>query len=212
MALAESALIDLSVFPEGWTEIPVDDATEEESAEDEEYERQVDECLGVDSDDDAESDLLEAREAQSGEFVNEEASTQPSVEHLVTVADDEAMAIRAMERAGTEGAAACLQETLQAFFDSDPEFSEDVGGVELGDVTVSRTDAGDDPTARVGYRIDIPLSLGDETFVQYLEIVYQRQGRALSQLQLASFAVPFPEEGLVSLSDDVVIRLATIGS
>lgn len=211
MALAESALIDLSVFPDGWTEIPVDEETADEAADDDEYERQVDECLGIDGDD-GESDLLESREARSGEFVNETSQTQPSVEHLVTVADDEAMAVRAMERVGTEGAAACLQETLQAFFDADPDFQDDGSGIELGELAVTRIEFDNDPTLRVGYRIEIPLTLEDETFVQYLEVVYQRQGRALSQLQLASFSTPFPEEGFVSLSDDVVIRLATIGS
>lgn len=205
IALAESALINGSLFPDGWTETPP--VEEEESEQDEEFSRRVDECLGIEESD--ESDILEAREAKSGEF-EREGDAPASVEHRVTVADDEAMALRAMERAATDGADACLEETLQAFFATDPDFQPG-DGIELGDLTVTRVDTDAPADERIAYRIELPLTFEQQAFVQYLEVLYQRQGRALSQLQFASFAVPFDEDGHAALSDEVDVRLAAIG-
>ena len=206
IALARSAVLDLSVFPEDWTEGPADD--EEESEEDQRFAARVDECLGVEGD--KVSDAFDDREVKSPEFVDIEDETQPSVDQEVVVADDEAMAIAAMAEVATEGADACLQESIQAFFEADPDFQDDESGIELGAVVVTRADLGVPLDERVAFVVEIPLTFNDETFVQYLEVLYQRQGRALSQLQLASFGVPFDRDGFEVLADEVDARLAAI--
>ncbi len=207
IALARTAVLDLSVFPEGWTEGPPDD--EEESEEDRLFAARVDECLGVEGD--KVSDAFDDREVVSPEFENIEDENQPSVEQEVVVADDEAMAIAAMAEVATEGADLCLQESIQAFFEADSDFQNDESGIELGEIAVSRADLGVPLDERVAFVVEIPLTFNDETFVQYLEVLYQRQGRSLSQLQLASFGVPFDRDGFDVLADEVDTRLAAIG-
>lgn len=206
VALARAAVLDLSIFPEGWTEGPADD--EEETEEDQRFAERVDECLGVEGE--KVSDAFDDREVKSPEFEDTDDETQPTVEQEVVVADDETMAVAAMAEVATEGADVCLQESIQAFFEADPDFQADQSGIELGRIVVTRSDLGVPLDERVAFVIEIPLTLGDETFVQYLEVLYQRQGRALSQLQLTSFGVPFDRQGFTVLADEVDARLAAI--
>ncbi len=203
--LASSALLDLSVFPEGWEATP---ATEDDEAENERFEDRVDECLGNEGD--RVSDLLEFRKATSPEFTGP-GDSSPSVEQQILIADDEAMAVKSMEDVGVEGADVCLEQVIQEFVESEAAADIEQDGVTLGDITVERIDLDAAADLIVGYVVGIPVEAPDgETASGYLVVLYQRSGRALSQLQLSSFGTVFDPQGIDMLTNEVIARLAAI--
>jgi hypothetical protein len=209
--LARAALLTIGDFPEGWVELPAEDSEESES--DAEFQRQFDVCLGVDGVDSV-RDQLDGREVETGEFTPDGGTT--SVTQEVLLADDEAMAIEAMLEVGVEGASICMQGTIQSFFESElannPEFAADFPvGMTIGDVTVERVESEIDPTVAVEYLTTIPLELDGDVALSMLDVVYFRQGRALSQLQFQSSDGPFDPEGVSFLGGRVLDNLQVIG-
>lgn len=203
--LASTALLDLAVFPDDWEATP---ATEDDEAENERFANRVDECLGNEGE--RVSDLLDQRKAKSPEFAGSGESS-PTVEQQIIIADDEAMAVTAMDDVGAEGADACLEQTIQEFFDVEAAADVEQDGVTLGDITVQRIELGAPADLIVGYVVEIPVEAPDgQTASGYLQVIYQRSGRALSQLQLSSFGTSFDPAGIEVLTDEVVARLAAI--
>ncbi len=77
---------------------------------------------------------------------------------------------------------------------------------------VTRTENEQNADLAVGVLLEIPLTIGEDTVSQFLELLYQRQGRALSELSFTSFGTPFARDGYAALSDETVADLAAIGS
>lgn len=203
--LASTALLDLAVFPDGWEAMP---ATEDDEAENERFGDRVDECLGNEGE--RVSDLLDQRKAKSLEFAGP-GDSSPSVEQQIIIADDEAMAVTAMQDVGAEGADACLEQTIQEFFDDEAAADVEQDGVTLGDITVERIELDAASDLIVGYLVEIPVEAPDgQTASGYLQVTYQRSGRALSQLQFSSFGTAFDPQLVAMLTNEVVARLATI--
>lgn len=206
--LARTALVTLDDFPDGWWEEPQDD--DEDDPETKAFEAQFDSCLGRD-DDERVGDDLEDLAVTTGDF-HPADDDSTSVAHEVVLAVDEATAITAMAEVAIDGAEPCLADVIQAFyvatFAEDPELA----AIGIGEVVVTRTETEREPDLAVGVLLEIPLTIGDETISQFLEILYQRQGRALSELSFSSFSAPFTRDGYTALSDEAVIGLATIGS
>lgn len=203
--LAESALLDLDVFPDGWEERP---ASDDDDAGNERFGDRVAECLGTD--DERVSELLEPREANSPEFAGP-GDSSPTVEHQVMVADDEAMAVKAMEDVAAIGADACLEQTMQEFFDEEAAADIEQDGVTIGDIAVERIEVEAPADLVVGYLVELPVQAGDgQTASGYLQVFYLRRGRALSQLRLSSFGTIFDPEGVRLLTGEVITRLDRI--
>ncbi|NNE12721.1 MAG: hypothetical protein HKN41_10830 [Ilumatobacter sp.] len=206
--LARTALITLDVFPEGWTEQP--DVTEVDDEIDVRFERRFDECLGRDGE--SLTDRLDDVEAESGDFTAP-GENAASVQHSVTLAPDPEVAIAAMSEIAVEGAAACLELVIQDFFTerlaADPEVPADL---RVGDVTIVEVDTGEAPDSSFGYEIEIPLELGEQRSSQFLELLFQRRGRALSSLQFSSFGSPFDRDGFAVLSQAAASNIEAIGA
>jgi len=208
MELARTALITLEDFPDGWVEEPDTDAEDDPATE--AFEEQFDACL--DRDDDARvGDDLEDLTVSTGDFHPAETDAT-SVSHEVVLAQDEATAIAAMAEVTIDGAEQCLAEVIRSFYVA--SFSEDpeLAAIDIGEVAVTRTENEREPDLAVGVLLEIPLTIGEDTINQFLEILYQRQGRALSELSFSSFGAPFSREGYTALSDEAAMSLETIGS
>ena len=156
-------------------------------------------------------DELDRLKVGTGDFhpADDDATT---VSHEVVLAPDVDTAIAAMAEVRIDGAQACLADVIGDFyrtvFTADPELA----GVGVGEVIVTRTENDRDPDVAVGVLLEVPLTIGDQTVSQFLELLYQRQGRALSELAFSSFGGRFGRDAYTALSDDVMVRLATIGN
>ena len=206
MELARTALITLDDFPDGWTEDP--DDPDDESPDTATFEAEFDECLG--RDDDRVGDDLEDLVVSTGDFhpIDQNA---PSVSHEVVLAPDEATAVAAMTEVVIDGAEPCLADVIQRFYVATFADDPDLAGIAVGEVVVTRTETERPDDVAVGVSMEIPLTLDGQDIDQFLEILYLRQGRALSELSFSSFGEPFSRDGYTILSDDVVIALAAIG-
>lgn len=207
-AAARTALITLSVFPDGWVEDPFEEEDDDDATS--EFEAEFDACLGRDGEDQV-GDEIDRLKVSTGDFhpADDDSTT---VSHEVVLAPDVDTALAAMAEVRIDGAEQCLADVIGSFyrasFADDPELA-DVG---IGDVIVTRTETDRDPDLMVGVLLEVPLTIGDQTVSQFLELLYQRQGRALSELSFSSFGGQFDRDGYTVLSDEAVIRLATIGN
>ena len=170
-AAAEQALLQLSDFPSGWTEQPIE--TTDEQAE---TQRKNAECIG--SDQPTTNDLGGAT-AKTGDFT---APSTDAVRNGVSFAASEDEAIAHMEALSGDTVADCFATvTGDAAKNLDLE-----NGAKVTDVTVAPlnvTAAGDDV---VGYRVTVVIELNNSTLDQYLDLVAVRVGRAVTSLQYQS--------------------------
>jgi hypothetical protein len=206
--VARTALISLAVFPDGWVEEP---ATEDgDDPDTDAFEAEFDECLDR-HDDERVGDELEELAVTTGDFhpVDDDATT---VSHEVVMATDESMAVAVMADVTIDGAESCLAGVVQSFYITIFADDPDLADITVGDVVVTRTEGDRSPDSTVGVMLEVPLTIGGDTVSQFLEILYQRDGRALSQLSFSSFGVPFDREGYDVLSEEVAVALARIGS
>lgn len=206
-ALARTALITIADFPDDWVETPADDDDDDPVTE--AFEDDFDACLGRDASDQI-GDLLERIEANTGDFhPAENDSTQ--VSHEVTLAPDEPTAIDRMAETDVSGAEDCIAGVIGDFYRAAAANDPELGGIEIGDVVVTRTETEREADLTNAALIEVDLLADGQTVPLYLEFLFQRQGRALSQLSFQSFGEPFSRDGYEVLSDQAVVRLATIG-
>lgn len=205
MEAARTVLITLDDFPDGWTEEPDDDEDDPDTAA---FEADFDECLG--RDDDRVGDELEHLVVATGDFHPVDESS-PSVSHEVVLAPDEARALEAMADVVVDGAETCLGDVIRRFYVESFADDPDLADIAIGEVRVGRTEVEQPADLTVGVLLEVPLTLDDQVVTQFLEILYQRRGRALSELSFSSFGEPFSRDGYAVLADEVAIGLEAVG-
>ena len=207
-AAARTALITLAVFPDGWVEDPFEEDDDDTTTS--EFEAQFDACLGRDGEDQV-GDEIDRLKVSTGDFhpADDDSTT---VSHEVVLAPDVETALAAMAEVRIDGAEQCLADVIGSFYRTSFADDPDLADVGIGEVIVTRTETDRDPDLMVGVLLEVPLTIGDQTVSQFLELLYQRQGRALSELSFSSFGGQFDRDGYTVLSDEAVIRLATIGN
>jgi len=155
--------------------------------------------------------VLEDLTVKTGDFhaADDDSTT---VSHEVVLAPDVDTAIAAMSEVTIDGAESCLAGVIKDFYEL--SFSQDptLTDIGVGEVIVTRTSSEQDADLAVGVLLEIPLTIGEDTVSQFLELLYQRQGRALSELFFSSFGTQFPRDGSAALSDEAVRGLAAIGT
>jgi hypothetical protein len=203
---ARTALITLSDFPDGWVEDPIEDDSDMGT---DAFEAEFDACLGRDDGPRA-GDELDRLKIGTGDFHTVDVDTT-TVSHEVVLAPDLKTALAVMSEVRIDGAETCLAAVIGDFYRATFADDPDLADVDVGDVIVTRTEQDRDPDIAVGVLLEVPLTIADQTVSQFLELLYQRQGRALSELSFASFGAPFSRDGYTVLSDEVTVRLATIG-
>lgn len=207
--LAATALIVFDDFAEGWQSNPA----APDDPDDERINALVAECAGVDpaliGD-----DVLGDRKAESPEFSSLDENF--TLEHTVGFAPDADTAALAIEQIGGEALPACYATATQALFMEEmanPDPDDPLPpGIDIGDVAfeVGDVSAFGLTGQAVWYHFSIPLTLDGQTFESHLDIVFLRNGAALSQVFMTGFGGPFPVEDIgpiVQLADS---RLAAI--
>lgn len=205
--LAGTALLTVDDFPDGWVESPTSGDDDDPTAD--RFEEEFDACLGRDPDQRL-GEELDRIAAQTGDF-HPPDDDSVNVSHEVALAGDEATATARMADVDVSGSEACVADVLLDFYVTLAETEPDLAGIDIGEIVVTRTELEFEPDQRVGVLIEIPLSVDGQSVSQFLEFVYQRDGRALSELTFSSFGQPFARDGYTALTARVADLLAAVG-
>lgn len=206
VTLAETALLTLDDFPEGWTATPQGP----DSEENDELDARVDDCLGLGPD--SVTRQIDDLDVESPEFESPDGSL--GVEHSVVVVADEATALQAMAEVTDPDVPGCLVKIFGEFFEeqmADPDQDDFPPGTELGEIYAQPLEIGAEPDVAGATRFVIPITDGDVTLTLVFETWYVRQGRALAQVEFRSVDDIFPIDGVESLIGTVAARLEPIG-
>ncbi len=206
--LAATALIVLEDFAEGWKSEPreVDD-------DDGRLIPLVAECAGVDAaliGDDVVGDRI----ARSPSFSSVDETF--TLEHTIGFAVDADTAALSITLIGGDALPACYAEATQIAFTEEftnPDPADSLPpGIELGEVGFEVGDASvfGLSAEAVWYHFDIPLTLGTDTIESHLDIVFLRNGAALSQVVMTGFGARFPVEDIGPIVQLADAKLATI--
>jgi hypothetical protein len=189
---AESMLLTLSDFPDGWR-------ANERAEEDEEADNAFRECVGADF-----SAFTVIGDAQSDGFATGETATASSE---AQVFESEQMAAEAVaDFAGAldgEEADACMTNWLGKFEDEDVEITR----AEVGELSFTPPPGVDDATA---WQVDVTIEgkAGSQaeglSVSAYVDIVQLRNGDATAEVTTSDIATPFDPE----LRDELVAAVA----
>ena len=191
--LAQSALLTLDDMPSGWTESPTDDDDEQDA----QTIQRISDCSGLDAALIGDEVLGESQ-AKSPEL--ESPDELASVKHTLGFAVDEATAIAAMTEIGDDALAPCYEEAMRTTFEeaavtTDPDDSLPEG-MTLADIAMERIDpkVTVDADEAVWYTATATLDFQGQQIEIYLDLLFSRTGRVLSQLEFDGTTTPFPAE------------------
>lgn len=207
--LAATALITFEDFAEGWTTNP----SEPDDPEDDRLDVLVAECAGVDAALIGD-DVLGDRKARSPEFSSLDETY--TLEHTVGFAPDAETAALAIEQIGGEALPACYASATQTLFMEEmanPDPTDPLPpGLEIGEVTYEVGDVSTFGLAgqAVWYHFAIPFTIDGQTIESHLDLVFLRNGAALSQVLMGGFGTPFPVEDIGPIVQLADTKLATI--
>lgn len=182
-AAAQAALLTLSDFPAGWSEVPdeVDDSNQ--GLLDRVYE-----CLGPD----AVELFNNETKTRTGNFID--PVDDSSVYQTVTLAPTVESAERYMTGGSADGVTGCLttvyREEIPELFASDQE----TAGIEVGEITVGALNVGEIGEGTFAYRITAPVSAQGFDVDIVSDFVAIRVGRSTTGLNFQSTFSPTPIE------------------
>ena len=189
---AESMLLTLSDFPDGWRE-------DEPADNDEESDEAFRECVGADF-----SAFTVIGDAESDDFAMGETATASSG---AEVFESEQMAAEAVaefaERLGSEVADTCMSEMFGAFQDEAVEIT----GAEIGELSFTPPPGVDDANA---WQVEVTIEgkAGSQaegiSVPVYVDLVQLRNGDATAEVTTSDIATPFDPE----LRDQLVAAVA----
>lgn len=193
---AEAALLTLSDFPAGWSEVPDDgDDSNQKLVE------QVRECLGPDA-----VELFNSEtKVGTGDFTD--PADDSRVGHVVTFAPTVESAEAYIAGGSADGVAECLtttyREGLAELFAED----EDLADAEVGEVTVGALNVGEVGDGNFAYRITAPISVEGFTLDIVADVVSVRVGRSVAGLNFLSQFDPTPIERITEYTSIAASRL-----
>lgn len=192
--LAQSALLTIDDMPTGWKESPVDD----DDAEDARNMQRIAECSGLDANLIGDGVLGDSK-AKSPEFDSPD-ELAATVKHTTGLATDEATATAAMAAIGDEKLAPCYEDAMRASFEEASTTSDSSAtlpdGMTLTDIAMERTEPPFEIDAddTVWYSATATLDYQGQAIDIYLDLVFTRTGRVLSQIEFDGTGTRFPED------------------
>ena len=188
-AAAEAALLVLTDFPAGWSEVPQAELTKDEEV----AQRRSAACFGID--DSSVADFGGAV-AETGDFAS---PTDEIVSQRVGLAPS---VIEAEERmAGLSGSEvpACYEDVVQDLVEErieNPPSPADAfpDGTTIGDVTVAGLNMSPVGDEMIAYRVTLPLNISGSAVELFTDLVAVRSGRGLASFEFQSELAPFPTE------------------
>ena len=173
-AAAEAALLTLSDFPAGWSEVP-----DEEDDSNQELLEQVYECLGPDA-----VELINSEtEAQTGSFTD--PVDESTVDEIVALAPTEESAEAYMAGGSADGVAECLTTAYREGVAELLADAEEMQGAELGEITVGALNVGEIGEDSFAYRITVPISVQGVNVDLFADFVAVRVGRSAAGLNFS---------------------------
>ena len=194
---AESSLLQLSDFPEGWRASTPDE-------EDTEGQEKFRACIGVDY-----SALTRTGDAQSRDFemLSEEASSQTSV------FEDAEQAETALDRfvSGISGAEVgdCVGDLLKESAPAENQEEFEVGEVEVGELNVTLPDVEQATAWQIA--VTLEFTSGEAAGLSpeiYIDQIHVREGDAIATLQTVDVLTPFDPELRDELLQTIADRLS----
>ncbi len=193
--LAEAALLTLDDLPAGYTATPRD--PDDTDAADEARLDSIAECAAVDRSLIGD-EVLGDTEAESDEFQSPEEIF--TLKQSVGFAADDETAIAAITAMGSDSLPDCYEQALTESFtnasgSADPSESLPPG-LTLTDLVMERIDSSAlfAPDEVVHYYVTVGFDFDGQPLELYLDLVFARQGRMLSQLEFDGEGVPFPPD------------------
>ena len=208
--LAQWALLTIDEMPEGWTETPYEPS---EDADDNDATAIIAECSGLDpiliSD-----DVLGDTKAKSGEFASPDESA--TVQHSVGFAPDEETATASILALGDESLPDCYVEALtqrlnDVIAGADPATSMPPG-VTITSVTVEPVSLSGilEEDEGVWYAGTIVLDYQGQPIESYVDLIWIRDGRSMTNLELGGDGAIFPDELIGPIASQAQAKLAAI--
>ncbi len=195
-AAAEAALLTLSDFPAGWSEVPDEEDTSNQKLLDRVYE-----CLGPDAVEMFNSET----EARTGNFTDPD--DESSVNQTVALAPTLESAEAYIAGASASGVAECLttvyREEIPALLSGEGMPAD----VEVGEITVGALNVGEIGQGTFAYRITAPVSSQGFTVDIVTDFVAVRAGRSVSGLNFQSTFDPTPIERITEYTTLAASRL-----
>jgi hypothetical protein len=195
-AAAEAALLTLSDFPAGWSEVP-----DEEDDSNQELLEQVYECLGPD----AVEVINSETEARTGSFTDpvDESTVQEVIALAPTVESAEAY----IAGGSADGVAECLTTAYREGIAQLLADAEEMEGAELGEITVGALNVGEVGEDSFAYRITVPISVQGLNVDLFTDFVAVRVGRSAAGLNFLSQFDPTAIERITEYTTLAASRL-----
>jgi hypothetical protein len=191
--LAQSALLTIDDMPTGWTQSPTDDDDEQDA----ENIQRISECSGLDAALIGDGVLGDTK-AKSPEFQSPDELA--SVKQTIGLAPDEETAVAAITAIGDDALAPCYEDAMRTTFEDAAVTTDPADtlpeGMTLSDITMQRIDP---PVAveaddAVWYSAKATLDYQAQPVEIYLDLLFTRTGRVLSQIEFDGTTAPFPED------------------
>jgi hypothetical protein len=199
-AAAEAALLTLSDFPAGWSEVPAEDDEEDDSSD--EMGERTKECFGSSTDTDIVSNETRAR---TGEFTD--PADDSTVTQGVSLGSTVELTEDYMAAGSADGVAACLTIVFREGYAELLEDAEEMQDAELGEITVGALNVGEVGEDTFAYRITIPITVQGFTVDFVFDLVAVRVGRSVSSLVFGSTFDPTPTERITEYTTLAASRL-----
>jgi hypothetical protein len=191
--LAQSALLTIDEMPTGWTESPTDDDDEQDA----ENIQRISECSGLDAELIGDGVLGDTK-AKSPEFQSPDELA--SLKQTIGLAPDEATAVAAITAIGDDALAPCYEDAMRTTFEDAAVTTDPADtlpeGMTLSDLAMQRIDPpvtveADDA---VWYSAKATLDYQGQSVEIYLDLLFTRTGRVLSQIEFDGTTAPFPPD------------------
>jgi hypothetical protein len=188
-AKAESMVLQLSDFPNGWRASPSEDT---QDGNEEFYE-----CLGVDF-----SEFTITGDANSQDFAMGESAEASSEAAVLQTAQDAALAMDEYSSGMTSQTAEdCVSDLLvRAIRENDPDQEYEIGEIDLGELGFTPPDIQEGRA----WQIAIPFEVQGVSETVYLELAFLRQGTAVATVETQDVSEPFDP----TLRDDLLEAVA----
>ncbi len=170
--VAEAALLTLSEFPAGWSEVPNADST----ASDEELDRLHAECLGGSLDEMVDT----GAQAETGTFTS--PSDGSTIAEVVALAETVDAAVVAISRYGDADAIECLETAYNEVFNELVAAQVESEDFSVGEITVSSLMLAPVGDERHAFRIEVPMTVRSIPVTSDFVIVATRVDRSLAGL------------------------------
>ena len=198
-AAAQSALLTLADFPVGWSEVPVEDETDEGA------DSALAACVGSDE------GLINVggAKASTGDFSGPNGNVTISEGVGIARTVDEAAAqLTALEEPGVT---ACLQDAFRDLVSDRIKDQSTFGGTpedySVGEVTLGRLNVTPVGDQLVAYRVSVEINSEEVTVNLFLDNVFARTGRSIVLLQFESALDPYAAEDVDQIVSLAVSRL-----